>query len=342
MTPERRRILLVRLDGLGDALACIPALEGLRRAYPDARFGALCSPANAALYSNQRVARIHVYSGGAPQTLVSELRSEAYTDAIVATEEPIGYQLARMSGAPRRAGFWHRFEKTFKSLWQYVQLTDAVYRPAAWVNEPEHEVAALYRLALRIGATRPIPDDPRSLRPWIDIDETEGTHGNPPPAAFQITAKIAAGGWDAPALASLIATALAASPFERAVLLCAAADEGLARAVMEHLEEGAQRPGAIIFLPPMRMASWLGSIASAGALVSPDTGAAHAAGMLGVPVVDLFEPERFAQLSQQWRPWAAPSRCLVKPAFHAGAAAAFGAELGAALTEVSRAKRAAS
>jgi ADP-heptose:LPS heptosyltransferase len=80
------------------------------------------------------------------------------------------------------------------------------------------------------------------------------------------------------------------------------------------------------------MSSWLGTLAAAGAVVTPDTGAAHAAGILGVPVVDLFEQERYAQLSRQWRPWAAPSRCLVKPPFKAGQDAALGAQAAAALT----------
>ncbi|HEV2878686.1 MAG TPA: hypothetical protein VGW96_03805, partial [Candidatus Eremiobacteraceae bacterium] len=57
---EREAILLVRLDGVGDAALCVPALEGLRRAFPDASFGAVCSNANASLFSD-RIAHIHVY-----------------------------------------------------------------------------------------------------------------------------------------------------------------------------------------------------------------------------------------------------------------------------------------
>src|SRR5579864_900241 len=303
--PDDRRILLVRLDGLGDALACVPALEGLRRACAGARFGAVCSRENCALFSSDRMERVHVYAGEPDAELLAGLRAAGYTDALIATEEPVGYRLAAASGARRRVGFWHRFEKTFKSLWQFLQLTDRVYRPAAWIAQPEHEVAALYRLAERLGARRPIPNDAALLRPWLNVTPPTPTA----PAdrarvlALQVTPKLASGGWGPAAIAGFTAAALDASTFDRCRLLAAAADEGLARSIMEQLPRGLVAAGRAILVPPADLAGWLGEIRASDALVTPDTGAAHAAGMLGVPVVDLFDPERYDQLSRQWRPW---------------------------------------
>src|SRR5579864_530600 len=111
--PEREAILLVRLDGVGDAALCTPALEGLRRAFPLASFGAVCSGANAALFS-QQVAHVYVYDEKSPATeLRKELQAQRYTRALIATEEVAGYRLGRMSGAARRSGFWHRLQKPF-------------------------------------------------------------------------------------------------------------------------------------------------------------------------------------------------------------------------------------
>src|SRR5437588_7775747 len=107
---EPRRFLLVRLDGLGDALACVPALEGLRRAFPGALFGAVCSPANADAFSPQRMAHVHVCDRDREASeLVDAVRAVGYSDALIATERPLGYRLARAAGARRTAGFWHRF-----------------------------------------------------------------------------------------------------------------------------------------------------------------------------------------------------------------------------------------
>ena len=329
-----RNILLVRLDGLGDALVCVPALEALREAHEDAVFGVVCSEKNAALFSRARLERIHVLRAGDDAVpLIAELRSACYTDALVATEEPIGYRIARSSGATRRAGFWHRFEKPFKSLWQYGHLTDPVYRPAAWVAAPEHEVFAIHRLAQRLGATAPPSTDPNALRPWLDIaavpvaDQRDAL-------VFQVAEKWTVGGWEPADIAYTLAVAVAASPFRRCVVAAGPSDAELARSVMEHVPPASIAEGSISSAPPSTLGAWLGIIASAGAVVSPDTGAAHAAGMLGVPVVDIFEAARFEQLSRQWRPWAAPSRCVVKPQRSAGAPAAFGAAIGAALSDL--------
>lgn len=331
--PDVRRILLVRLDGLGDALVCVPALESLRRALPIAEFGALCTSRNASLFERSRVSRIHVLDDEAGEiAMAAELRAAGYTDALVATEEPIGYRLARASGAQRRSGFWHRFEKPLKSLWQRTQLTDAVYRPAAWVEAPEHEVNALHRLALRLGAAGAAPGDPTALRAWLDVAPPDAA-ATADAMAFQLASKWLAHGWDARAIAALARIALRASPHRRCVLLGGPYDAGLARDVMEQVG-AASDEGSIVLAPPAALPLWLRDISAASVLVTPDTGAAHAAGMLGVPVVDVFEEERFAQLSRQWRPWAAPSRCLARPEYIAGAETAFGARVGAALTEL--------
>jgi len=333
MAEGPKRILLVRLDGIGDALLCVPALEGLRRAFPDAEFGAVCTKANSALLSRARVSRVHVAGEGDEEALAREVSAVRYTDALVATEEPLGYILARRSGARRRAGFWHRFEKPFKSMWQFTHLTDAVFRSAAWVDEPEHEVYALYRLAERLGAVAPPPDDPARLRSWLDV-EAGASHVVHGALAVQIARKWFANGWDARAVAEMTAAALETSSLSRCELLAAESDAGLALAVMEALPAAARGSGAIRLAPQAALRRWLGTIAEAAALLTPDTGAAHAAGMLGVPVVDVFEPMRFAQLSRQWRPWAAPSRCLARPANERGAAAAFGRSAGAAVRDL--------
>ena len=321
------RFLLVRLDGLGDALACIPALEGLRNAHPGAAFGAICSPSNASVFS-RRVQHVHVCDTAThADALGTELRAIGYTHALVATEEVVGYGLARASGAPRRSGFWHRFEKPFKSLWQYAQLTDAVYRPAAWTARPEHESVALYRLALPFGALLPAPDDSRRLREWLAIDASDGASTAHEALGFQIAGKLSAGGWGPAALAALCGATVRASGLRVLTLLAAPSDQGLALAVLEQLDADVRLHATLV--PAASLPRWLHDLDSLAALVTPDTGAAHAAGMLGVPVIDLFAQERFEQLSRQWRPWAAPAVCIVKPAAAKSVPQQFGAQIGA-------------
>ena len=325
-------MLLVRLDGIGDALACVPALEGLMRAYPEAHIGAICSPANATLFS-QRVERVHVFGRDASiDAIAPELEAAGYTHALVATEEVVGYRLARASNARRRAGFWHRLDKPFKSLWQFSQLTERIYRPAAWTARPEHEVETLYRLALAFGAAPPAPADAAALRTWLALDPPAPRQAARTALGFQVTGKLVSGDWGPEALARLCAAAYTASGLPEMTLVVAPGDEGLARALLEDLPSSARERALLV--PPSGLPQWLGAIDSLAALVTPDTGAAHAAGMLGVPVIDIFDGPRFDQLSRQWRPWAAPHQCVVKPLAGAGVPERFGAQLGTAVAQL--------
>ncbi len=329
-----RRILLVRLDGIGDALACIPMLEGLRRLHPSASFGAVLSPVNAGIYSAARVAA-HVYGGDDDLLRVSEeVRNAGYDVAVVATEEVAGYAIARASGARVRAGFWHRFEKPFKSLWQRMQLTNAVYRPAALKRTQVHEAVTLYALARALGAeSKPIADA-AALRAWVNADPAGGLRDGASTLGIQIARKLATENWGPAALSALIAAALGGSGLARCALLTSEADAQLARAILERMPAALTADDVVFLHPPATIGVWLGTIASLAALITPDTGAAHAAGMLGVPVVDLFDSEQFVAQSTRWRPWAAPARCFAKPTWHSGEESRLGSELGSAIKDL--------
>lgn len=322
-------ILAVRLDRLGDAFVCVPALEGLRRAHPEARFHVVCSARNAGVFAPERVRTLTHGSVDFAQRL-SEARYDA---AIVFTEEVAGYAIARASKARRRIGFWHRWQKPLKSLWQRSQLTDSVYRPAAWVERPEHEVESAYRLALVLGAAAPPPADAQSLRAWLSIDGAVPAERHDV-IGIQMTAKLAGGGWGPAALARAIGAAMSHSRAERCTLICSVADERLARATMEHVARAQAFPGPVGVIVTSTVPLWLAALASVSALITADTGAAHAAGMLGIPVIDLFEADRFDQLTRRWRPWAAPWRCLRKPQWRAHGEESLGIEIGDALAEL--------
>ncbi len=329
---ELRRLLLVRLDGLGDAVVCVPALEGLRDAWPGMRFGAVCSEANARLFS-QDVSWIHIFDPKMSfHEFMVEIRAKQYTDAMIATEEPVGYRIARFSGASRRAGFWHRLEKSFKSIWQRFQVTHAIYRPAAWRKKQEHEAETIYRLATALGAALPVPRDPRRLSHWLNTKN--GSPQASPQAAFgfQVSRKLMTAGWGPAGWTRFLLKMMQASSFDRCVMLASRLDEALALSLFDRLAQDSRSANRVSLALCADLPGWLARLASLGALITADTGAAHAAGMLGVPVIDFFEPLRFTQLSHQWRPWAAPSHCIVKPQWRAGADETLAAELGPMLS----------
>ncbi len=332
--PERDGILLVRLDGLGDAALCIPALEGLSRAFPAARFGAVCSRANAALFSD-RVARTFVWNQGEPtEDVISEVRSQRYARAMVATEEVAGYRIARQSGAARITGFWHGIHKPFKSLWQRSQLTSPVFRPAAWSTDATHEVLALYSLAQVLGAQPPPPADSASLRSWMRIDSAPAPGVSKRHLGFQVSRKWFTDGWGASAVSEALLTAMKVSGFDSCALLASAQDEGLACSLIEQIPAASLASGRFLFVGSLPMPRWLKALDSIAALVTADTGAAHVSGMLGVPVIDVFEAAAFQRLSSQWRPWGAPARCTAKMRWQPDAGRVLGAQIGRALCDL--------
>src|SRR5262249_13239820 len=79
----------------------------------------------------------------------------------------------------------------------------------------------------------------------------------------------------------------------------------------EHARLVAQKSG-IPFETPHDVAAWKDLIAGARAGVTLDSGAAHVAGVLGKPGVDLFaaRPSPAADM-RRWAPWAGRSRLFV-------------------------------
>ncbi|HEX6819277.1 MAG TPA: hypothetical protein VF120_12945, partial [Ktedonobacterales bacterium] len=115
-----QRILVVRVDLLGDVVLSLPAVRALKRAYPEAQIDMLVLHATAPiLQAEPEVARALTFDPGAwrrptgllkPKTwcdalaLLRTLRAAHY-DLAVCISGDIGSILTRLSGARRRFGY---------------------------------------------------------------------------------------------------------------------------------------------------------------------------------------------------------------------------------------------
>src|SRR5665213_3355481 len=136
MSQTSPSVLLIRLDGIGDALALAPLLAALRErgiatdlVLSHANIDAFAPAAVRdrwiapfALRDGSRANREAVAAFGAT------MRERGYTHALVATEDAAGYRLARWSGARERIGFINGWGKPLKTLWARSLLTNARYR----------------------------------------------------------------------------------------------------------------------------------------------------------------------------------------------------------------------
>ena len=289
------RVLLVRLDGIGDALVCTPLIAALRAAGHE--LGLVLSDRNAGVFAAGTAMATHVLEripwprhGSTP---LSRARADAqialrrYDVALIASEEPEAYDLA--APVPRRIGFTTGWAKPLKSLWIKRRVTTAVPRAATVNGADAHEAEILLRLGAGI-VTPPPERDAARLRPWIT-----GPVPVPPRAGLlvQLGPK-----WNALGVADAALQLLMATLRERGARFIAAPGERDAMC--------AQFP-ALAVDAPATTRDWIAAVDAAGALVSPDTGAAHLAGMIGVPVVDVFPDAGFDAQTRRWRPWASSS-----------------------------------
>lgn len=298
-------VLVIRLDAIGDALALTPLLAALReRAIP---VDLLLRAVNAGIFSSRAARAIYLapfaLRSSTPENLRSiaefgaRLRRHAYTDVLVATEDPAGYRLAHAIDARNRVGFVNGWGKPFKTFWARSMLTRTIVRSAGLDPTAPHECEVLWKLGEGLVGHGPIPHDPSLLRPLIlerDVSRSDYI-------AFQVSDKWERLGIDFAQVVRALHAAAKIGP----VRAIAAAREGT---YAQHVADASGVPVERY----TSLAPWKETVAAAASIVAPDSGAVHVAGMVGTPTVAVYPPIRDLNLQiARWAPWAAPYRAVV-------------------------------
>ena len=287
--------MLVRVDGIGDALACTPLIAALRDA--GHKLSAVLTTRNAGIFAARTFERVHVleripwpkhgYTQQTWQPALADAAAAKYDIALVASEEPQAYTFAKLARVPARVGFHNGWQKPFKSLWARREVTSAIYRPAAQPPRPLHEVQTLFKLGRGLHNEHAPTKDLRRLRPLILDEEIEPGDIR----VVQITAK-----WlSRERTPDVLRVWFAELAKRRWSGICSSAERELAAAIAE--------PAGLRVEYCETLKEWKVAIARAAHVLTPDTGAAHVAGMLGVRCTDLFEKSRFEAQVRQWAPW---------------------------------------
>jgi ADP-heptose:LPS heptosyltransferase len=283
-------VLIVRLDAIGDALTTAPLVAALRR--NGYRVSAVLREANAGAFASDALERVHCFPG---RGLTGEIARRGYGCALIATEKPEAYRLAYAARIPVRIGFENGWGKPLKALWARRLCTKTVFRTAGLDPRAPHECAVVFRLAASLIPDAQPPRDPAVLRPLV-LDAQPAPDDR---VAVQITQKWTRLGAGLEAVAALVAR------------LCAAVSVQLIGAAAEtsYCETIRAATGIPVTLFDS-LARWKESIAASRALVAPDSGASHVAGMTGTPAVVCFAREKFVLQTGRWAPWAAPYRIV--------------------------------
>jgi ADP-heptose:LPS heptosyltransferase len=304
------RVLLVRLDGIGDAAVCTPLVAALRSAGHEV--GVALTTRNAGLFAPSAILAEHVLEripwpahGSTPESTArarAEIAAQRYDVALIASEEPEAYDLA--APIPRRVGFATGWARPLKTLWVRLRATRVVDRSQRVGGDAAHEAEVLYRLGAGFVAESTPPVDLPRLRAALLGDAPRGPGSG---VVLQAGAKWGAVGVAEATLRGVI-PALAAGGLR---VLAAPAEAEQVHAALGVVPE--------TFLD---LRGWVEALASAAVVVTVDTGAAHVAGMLGVPVVDVFPNAHFATQVRRWRPWAAAYRAIPAASLANGTGAA--------------------
>jgi ADP-heptose:LPS heptosyltransferase len=297
------RVLLVRLDGLGDAAVCVPLIAALRDAGHDV--GVALTTRNAGLFAPNAIFAEHVLEripwpahGSTPASTArarAEIAARRYDVALIASEEPEAYALAAL--IPQRVGFTTSSVRPLKNLWVRSKTTRTVSRSQRVGGEDAHEVEVLYRLgAGLVGSAKP-PSDWFRLRAELvaepNVDEPE--------PIGELTNIIVQTGpkWLATGVAAETQRAVFArlAPYAK---FFAAPDEAAAVRELTGVEPRT--------FPSTR--AWVEAMKRGGTVVTVDTGAAHVAGMMCQNVVDIFPDAHFEAQVRRWRPWASRYRAF--------------------------------
>jgi lipopolysaccharide heptosyltransferase II len=294
-----RRILLIRMDLIGDLVMSLPALRVLKRTYPEAEFDLLALPSSASVVqADPDLSRIFTFDPNKwrrPQALVQPQRwlelwqlrhrlKARHYDLAVSLYGNVAAMLAVLSGARRSVGYTREGYPGF--------LTDGIAGKHWDVHDHKHEVDYCLMLAEAAGATI----TPSDRLPELHVSEqtrqevvrllTEIGVGQDTPF---IVGHVGSNNgqakrWPLPYWSSLL-DKLAHECNVRIILTGVPADQPLIERVMARM----QTP-AINLAGKTSLTQLAGLMQQSSLVISGDSGPMHIAEAVGAPLISIHGP----------------------------------------------------
>jgi heptosyltransferase-2 len=273
------RLVLRAPNWLGDAVMAMPALEAVRRAYPQAAVVLAARPSVAALFDEDTPARPDEILVVDRAREAAQLR-DARADAILLLPNSFG-----SAWQASRAGIAERWG--FRAGGRGWLLTRGIARPRGRVHHVDYYLALVRGLGIeaesvapRLAARAPALAQADALLRQHGAADGVPLVGFAPGAAYGHAKR-----WPPDRVAAVIARLAAAGV--TAVLVGAGADRDTARAIESSLPAGTR---LVNLVGRTTLGQLVGVIARCAAFVSNDSGAMHVAAALGVPLTAIFGP----------------------------------------------------
>lgn len=303
--PENSSVLFIRLRNLGEAVLDTANLRALKRYRPDLRVTTLVEALYTDLYAaDPEVEAIGLSRGGGDRRsslaarlgLVRELRRRRFAAAINLHGGPTSAQLTLASGAPRRVGAAH-----FRHGYAYTERVPPAEQVLgrADLHTVESQFAWFKWLGLPGGEPGPtsLTVAPAARAAAAEKLRAAGVDPAAPYAVLAPTNEFYTKRWP-PDRYARVAEDLRARGLQAVLTGAPTAEQ---EAQIESVRAATSL--ALPALTTLTVGELVAAVAGARLFVGNDSGPAHIAAALKVPLVVLFGPAS----SVRWRPWRAPA-----------------------------------
>jgi ADP-heptose:LPS heptosyltransferase len=303
------KIVLSRLDRVGDLILSTPAIASVRRSWPDAEITLACSRYNAVVVAkNPDIDRvIPIPSDVKPAVFGERFRGECDIAIALAPRQP-DFELVGATRAKVRVGYTY-VRRYLARLTARLFLTKFAISEAdpelcekRSTHRVRHEVEQVLDLVALAGGGVRFED---LVVPVDDADEAAVADIPAGGIAFHVAPR-----WfrDGSTLESMLATMHDLRRFG-VPLVATYGDD-----VREQIGAVRAAGAADAVVGDLAFSRWAAVLRKSRLVVTVDTGATHVASAMKRPTAVVFEHRYFHLNSQEWSPYRVPSRSLRKPA----------------------------
>jgi heptosyltransferase II len=305
-----RRIVVIRLDKVGDLILSTPFLRNLRENFPQSHIAAVVTPyTEQILEGNSRIDEIRIFDRKWPRREAEQFRKELregdWDCAIALSPITDAYFLALASGAPHRVGYVYS-RRWLARLFSRSMLTHAVVvkidEALSKGEKVPHEVTQTLLLLKEMECTT--VDYPLEI--FVDKADRESARKDLEEWArgrriigIHLSSKWLTAPWSMSDFCALVKGILSLS-VESTVLITYGEAEGELARVLPPLLSGDER---VRMMGNLAFKKWAALISGCELFISTDTGSLHCAVAAGIPVIGVYEGRTFEHCSQQWAPW---------------------------------------
>ncbi|MEQ8188631.1 MAG: glycosyltransferase family 9 protein [Candidatus Eremiobacterota bacterium] len=309
------KILVIRIDRIGDLVCTVPAIKSVKNHYPGAVITALLSSCNASLLADTGlVDEIIVWYKG-KKDIIKNLKDRHFDIVLVFSPVTEAYAIALKTGSPVRAGIVIK-SRIFTRLYASFCLTGMFL-----LNQEErllkhkkviHEVEKGFRLLEILGIKEfnrdisiPIPDTLLTGgREYLKSVSFKGQQGI---IALPLCCRYNSAGWNTDNFTILARELREKFPDYLLFITFGKKEEQDGKALQNIFNdiEGVAVKGDI----PLQM--WMSYMKYMSAVISIDSGAVHLAASCNVPSVVLYPKDIYELCRREWTPWNVPCRQLI-------------------------------